>query len=56
MDNCIVNIVLTIALGVFVYLGRLLIKERGDFEVGGRFGKHEFFVKAKQRKERDIAG
>ena len=37
-------------LATVVYLGRLLIRERGDFEAGGRSGHHEFFVKAKQRK------
>jgi hypothetical protein len=33
-----------------VYVLRLLIRERGDFEAGGRSGRFEFFLKAKQRK------
>ena len=37
-------------LATVVYLGRLLIRERGDFEAGGQSGHHKFFVKAKQRK------
>jgi hypothetical protein len=33
----------------FVYLGRLVVRERGDFEAGGQAGRHKFFVKAKQK-------
>jgi hypothetical protein len=33
-----------------VYVVRLLVREGGDFEAGGRAGSGEFFVKAKTRK------
>jgi hypothetical protein len=34
-----------------VCLAWLLIIKRGDFEIGGRAGTGEFFLKAKQRKK-----
>jgi hypothetical protein len=38
------------ALAVLLYLGQLLIRERGDFEAHGRSGPHEISVKAKQKR------
>jgi hypothetical protein len=38
-------------IGAFVYLGRLAIREGGEFEAGGRYGFHEFFIKTRPRRK-----
>jgi hypothetical protein len=40
----------TIAILALVYIVRLLVREGGDFEAGGRAGTSQFFVKAKERR------
>ena len=34
-----------------VYLGRLVIREGGQFEAGGRSGFHAFFIKTRPRRK-----
>ncbi len=39
------------AIAAAVYLSRLFVRERGDFEAGGGAGLYQFFVKVKERRK-----